>query len=328
LVLEPSYSFDYIGISSVGRNYNVAPSLIAIDGLTNKVIGDVDLSYKLRDSKVTIKRNSTLISGVKPKIIPINNSNGVKINNIVFNNSTKDVIVTLGASFTNVQNYPFALGSKVLIENTSVGIATTGKGYNSANYNYSLFTLTGINTNTGTVTYNLSSHLKSGEIPGRFDARYSVGKIIPESHFPIFNPVLKKNDFYVGETVYSPTSTGKVESWDPINQYLKVSTVDDFALGESIRGETTNSVGIIKEVLSFETDYKIDSTSLVKKGWYKETGFLNNDLQRLHDSDYYQYFSYSLKSKKDLSTWDNPVSSLNHTAGFKKFSNLIIESGA
>lgn len=328
LVLEPLYSFDYIGISSVGRNYNLAPSLVAIDGLTNKVINDVDLSYKLRDSKVTIKRNSTLISGVKPKIIPINNSNGVKIKDIVFNNSTKDVIVTLGASFTNVQNYPFALGSKVLIENTSVGIATTGKGYNSANYDYSLFTLTGINTNTGTVTYNLSSYLKSGEIPGKFDARYSAGKIIPESHFPIFNPVLKKNDFYVGETVYSPTSTGKVESWDPINQYLKVSTVDDFALGESIRGETTNSVGIIKEVLSFETDYKIDSTSLVKKGWYKETGFLNNDLQRLHDSDYYQYFSYSLKSKKDLSTWDNPVSSLNHTAGFKKFSNLIIESGA
>ena len=33
-----------------------------------------------------------------------------------------------------------------------------------------------------------------------------------------------------------------------------------------------------------------------------------------------------MKSQKDLNTWDNPVSSLNHTAGFKKFGNLIVES--
>jgi hypothetical protein len=331
LVLEPLSSFDYIGISSNGRNYNTAPSLVVIDGLTNRVINDIDLFYKLGDSTVTIKRNNkTISSNPKPKIIPTNNSNGVKIKNIVFNSTSKDVIVTLGASFSDPEDYPFAVGSKVLIENTSVGIATTGKGYNSSNYDYALFTLTAVDPNIGgtigTVTYNLSSYLKDGEVPGTFSSIYSAGKIIPESHFPIFDPVLKKNNFYKGETVYSPTSTGKVESWDETNQYLKVSTIDDFAVGESILGETTNSVGIIKEILSFETDYKVDATSLVKKGWHTETGFLNNDLQRIHDSDYYQYFSYALRSKKDLSTWDNPVSALNHTAGFKKFGSLIIDS--
>ncbi len=330
LILESLSSFDYIGITSVGRNYNSAPSLVVIDSLTNKVIGDVQLSYNLGDSRVTINKNSTSISNVIPKIVPTNNSNGIKIQNISFNNSTKNVTVTLGASFSDPEDYPFTVGSKVLIEGVSVGIATTGKGYNSSNYDYALFTLTAVDPNiggaVGVVTFNLSSYLQSGELPGIFNSSISAGKIIPESHFPIFDPVLKKNTFYKGEMIYSSSATGKVESWDSDNQYLKVSTIDDFVTGENIRGESSNAVGIVKEVISFDADYKVDATSNSRKGWNSETGFLNNAFQRIHDSDYYQYFSYALKSQKDLNTWDNPVSSLNHTAGFKKFGNLIVES--
>ena len=330
LILESLSSFDYIGITSIGKNYNSAPSLVVIDGLTNKVIEDVELSYNLGDSKVTINKNSSSLSNVTPKIIPTNNSNGIKINNIIFNNSTKDVTVTLGASFSDPEDYPFEVGSKVLIEGISVGIATTAKGYNSSNYDYALFTLTSIDPNIGgtigSVTYNLSSYLSNGQIPGSFNNFLSAGKIIPESHFPIFNAVLKKNNFYKGESVYSVSSVGNVISWDANNQHLKVSTINDFYINERVRGETSNSIGIIENIISFESNYKVDAYSNLRKGWNRETGFLNNDFQRVHDSDYYQYFSYALKSQKDLNVWDNPVSSLNHTAGFKKFGNLIIES--
>ncbi len=330
LILESLSSFNYIGITSVGRNYNSSPSLVVVDGLTNKVINDVELSYNFGDSIVTINKNSTSISNVIPKIIPTNNSNGIKIQNISFDNSTKNVTVTLGASFSDPEDYPFSVESKVLIEGVSVGIATTAKGYNSSNYEYALFTLTAVDPNiggsVGVVTFNLSSYLQSGELPGTFNSSLSAGKIIPESHFPIFDPVLKKNTFYKGETVHSLSATGKVESWDSDNQYLKISTINDFVTNENVVGETSNSVGIIRKVISFNADYKVDAYSNVKKGWNRETGFLNNNFQRVHDSDYYQYFSYALNSQKDLNTWNNPVSSLNHTAGFKKFSNLIVES--
>ena len=330
LILESLSSFDYIGITSAGRNYNSAPSLVVVDGLTNKVVNDVELSYSLGDSRVFINKNTSSLNNVTPKIVPTNNSNGIKIQNISFNNSTKNVTVTLGASFSDPEDYPFAVGSKVLIEGVSVGIATTGKGYNSSNYDYALFTLTAVDPNIGgaigVVTFNLSSYLQSGELPGIFNSSISAGKIIPESHFPIFDPVLKKNTFYKGEMIYSSSATGKVESWDSDNQYLKVSTIDDFVTGENIRGGSSNAVGIVKEVISFESNYNINASSRNRKGWNNETGFLNNDFQRIHDSDYYQYFSYALKSKKDFNTWDNPVSSLNHTAGFKKFSDLIVES--
>jgi hypothetical protein len=330
LILEPLSSLDYIGIASIGKNYNSAPSLLIFDGLTGEIVDDVELSYNLGDSRVTIIKNSNLFNHVTPKVLPINNSNGIKISNISFDINTKDVTVTLGSSFSSADDYPFEVGSKVLIEGISVGVGTTGIGYNSSSYNYSLFTLTAVDSNiggsVGIVTYNLSEYIEDGEIPGNFAEKRSFGRIIPESYLPIFNPVLKKNDFYEGENVYSDSSSGKILKWDANNQNLKVSTVDDFEPDKFIIGETTGTVGIIREVLSVESDYRIDAKSDRRKGWNTETGFLNNDFQRVHDSDYYQYFSYALKTQKDFNTWNNPVSSLNHTAGFKKFGNLIIES--
>ena len=50
---------------------------------------------------------------------------------------------------------------------------------------------------------------------------------------------------------------------------------------------------------------------------------LNDSRQVIQDSDYYQKFSYALKSRIDMEDWDELVGSLNHTSGFKRFSNLI-----
>ena len=44
------------------------------------------------------------------------------------------------------------------------------------------------------------------------------------------------------------------------------------------------------------------------------------------DNFYYQNFSYSLKSSVPFETWNEPVSSLNHTLGFKKFSDYQLET--
>ena len=330
LVLDSLLTFDYIKITSFGKNYNSTPNLIVIDRLTQKVIVDVKLTYSLGDPTVTILKNTQELSNSIPKIIPINNSNGIKIKDISFNNLTKEVLVSLDQSFSNSEDFPFSIGSKILVEGVSVGITTTSRGYNSASYNYALFSLTSVTPAVGgevaKITYNLSPYLNNNENPGIFNKFYSSGKIIPESYFPIFNPVLKKNNFYAGEIIYSLSETGVVESWNPDIQHLKVSTLNDFEINQKITGKTSGSVAVISKIFNSESEYEVDAYSLSKKGWNRETGFLNNSFQRIHDNDYYQYFSYSLRSKKDLSTWDNAVSTLNHAAGFKKFGNLIIES--
>jgi len=330
--LDPLSSLKSVGVSSRGRGYNISPDLILIDGLTNKVVSDVDLDYNVFNSTVTILKNTKGISSVTPTIIPVNNVNGVGISTIRFIESSKDVVVGLAASFSTGIDFPFAVGDRVIVEGISVGVGSTGKGYNSSQYNYALFTINGITPNIGgigaTVSYNISSYLSSSETPGKFDPVNSSGRIVPENQFPIFNVELQKNTFYKGEEVISPSARGTILDWDQESGYLKVSSIKDFKVGETLVAQTSTSQGVVESIISFDSAYEVSSSSIVKKGWSKETGFLNNNFQRTPDNDYYQYFSYSLKSEIPLDTWDNPVSNLNHTSGFKKFSDLIILSDA
>ena len=333
LKVDPLSAFDYIGISSVGQNYFVAPNLVVIDSFTEQVVEDVSLVYELGDSQVTILNNSNGFYNNTPKIIPVNNTNGIPISNVDFNIVNNDVIVTLGASFSDPEDFPFQVGDKVLIENVGVTESTGVVGFNSKNYNYALFELTNIDSNISgiavTVSYNLTNILNSGELPGTYDNINSYGRIIAEKEFPIFDIKLKKNEFFNGENVTTVSGeVGTVESWDKNNEILVLSSIDNFTLGSLLIGESSNSQGIISRFNTYSSYYNIKPSSVVVKGWATETGFLNNSLQRLIDSNYYQYFSYSLKSEVDISKWDETVSNLNHTAGFKKFGDLQVISTA
>ena len=328
LQIEPLSSFREIGISSAGKNYSLAPNLVVVDGFTGKQVTDVDLRYELGDTKVTILKNTFGIYNVTPKIIPTSNTNGISINSISYDSSTKEVTVGLNTSFSS--SAPLSVGDKVLIENVSVGVGSTGYGYNSSNYGYSLFTLSKVyiplGGSVGIVTYSLDGYLPEGEYPGNFNALDSSGKIVAEKDFPVFDIKLKKNDFILGEEIKSNGNVGKVESWNNQIEILKVSSANEFNIGDLVIGQTSKTQGNIKQKVDFNAEVKLASSSIVKKGWNRETGFLNFNTERIPDNNYYQNFSYSLKSKVPLDTWNDAVSSLNHTSGFLKFSDLIVES--
>ena len=331
LLMQPLSSFDEIGVTSAGKNYTISPKLVVIDGYTGKVVNDVDLSYTVGDTKVKILKNTFGIYNTPPKIIPISNQNGIGINSISYNNSTKEVTVGLNTGFSD--SFPFSVGDKVLIENISVGVGTTGVGYNSVDYGYSLFTLTkvpagssALGGNVGVVTYSLDGFLNEGYIPGNYDGLRSSGRIIAEKDFPVFDTKLRKNNFILGETVSSGDKIGKVESWNKDIELLKVFTTEDFKVGDVLVGKTSRTQGAIKSKIDINAEIETGVASIVKKGWKRETGFLNSNTERISDNNYYQNFSYSLKSKVSLETWKDSVSSLNHTAGFLKFSDLVIES--
>jgi hypothetical protein len=324
-------SFASIGISSAGRGYSSAPKLIVIDGKTQNVIPEVDLRYSLGDTQVTILRNTFGINNSLPTILPTENTNGVGINSISFNNSTKSVTVRLSVGFSTANSFPFQVNDKVLIENVSVGVGSTGRGYNSKDYNYNLFTLTSVTPNLGgigSVSYSLAEFLDSSEIPGNYDSTNSSGRIIPQKYFPIFNPILSKNNFLIGETTTSDSSTGIVENWDPKNNLLTVSSNDNFYSGSIIKGFTSKTQGNITSIERADSFFETGATSKVEKGWQINAGFLNDNLQKIQDSFYYQNFSYSIKSKIDYDTWNDVVSTLNHTAGFRKFADYQLESSS
>ena len=330
LSVVPLTSFDFIGIASVGVNYLTAPDLVVLDGFTKKVVSDVKLEYEIGDTQVTILENTFGMNSTTPVIIPINNSNGVGIKSMIYDDTLQNVIVTLDQTFSDT--FPFSVGDKVLVENTGLGIGSTGRGYNSSQYEYTLFELTSTDPNLGgadpTITYSLSDFLKNGENPGVFKYSNSAGRVIPSKFFPQFDIKLTPNNYFIGERVVSKGTSkyGIVEGWNPQTQNVKVSSEFDFLLGETLEGTSSRTQGVVSNKVKFRSSMSVDYGSTVKSGWKKDTGFLNNNTQAMPDNEYYQYFSYALKSKVSLDKWNDAVSSLVHTPGFVKFSDHVIET--
>jgi hypothetical protein len=328
--IEPLASFQSIGITSFGRGYSSPAKLLVFDGKTNEIVSGVDLKYNLGDSQVTILKNTYGLYNTKPKILPTQNSNGVGISSISYNSTSKNVTVILAVGFSTSNSFPFAVNDKVLIENISIGVGSDSKGYNSENYDYQLFTINSVTENIGgfgQVTYSLNGLLNSSEYPGTFDAVNSSGRIIPEKYFPIFNPILQTNDFLQGEVITTPSAEGIVEQWNPKTTYLKIRSNQDFGINEIVEGSSSKSKGLItSNNNNINAFFNLNSSSKFENGWESSAGVLNDNLQRVQDSLYYQNFSYSLKSEVDYDSWKDAVGTLNHTLGFKKFSDYQLNS--
>ena len=357
LRITPLTGFKSIGITSLGKGYIQDPNLVVLDGVTKKQITDVDLRFRPDELFVEILENSESMNAAPPTIIPTGNSNGIRVSNLVYDNDEQSVTATIKKAFSGVIGYsgdyidpfPFSVGDKVLVENASVGVGSTAKGFNSAGYDYARFEITQVTPNyggIGTVKYNMSNYLSQNvDFPGIFDSVNSVATLIPDKWFPQFDVEVQPNVFRKGDEVESFDSTGTqisgvVFDWNNSNKYLTVESSREFEVGQIIeqvrfRGERiggkvyaspTGAKGLIKEIVKFESKYNLDNSSLVENGWEYNTGFLNDELQRVHDNDYYHAFSYSIKSKVQFDEWKDIVGSLNHTAGFKKFSDLQVES--
>ena len=342
--VEPLSIFKDIKVTSIGKNYTTVPTIIVLDGLTKVQDKQAELKFSPQDSLIEIIQNSSGLYNKTPYLIPINNSNGFNIDpgSTSYNEETKLLTLTFNTAFSSLADFPFSVGSKVLLENFKVSStflnesgeieeATNVRGLNSEDYGYELFEIylssAAIGGSGASITIDMSPYLSDGEIPGTYSPINSLGYVVPESYFPTFEVTLQKNNFILGEEVITTSGyTGIVEYWDRENEFVSVLSDDKFVSGDRITGKTSNLSGIVGKVEFFDAEYSTNSFSVVQRGWDTNIGFLNDSVQRIHDSDYYQYFSYVLKSKTQFSEWNDPVSSLNHTVGFKKFGTLDVES--
>ena len=330
LKVEPLSSFESIGITSAGKNYLTPPNLIVIDGFTQEVQSEADIEFELGDIEVTINYNPTGLYNTPPTILPIDNSNGVGITSLSYDSATQKVKLYLNTTFSDIEDFPYKVTEQILVENVNIGVDTTGKGYDSAGYNYALFEVTAVEPQLGGsgawVEYSLADYLGSGEVPGAVLTQTSYGRVIPKNQFPIFDPVLKKNNFAIGENVTNGTTPGVVESWNNKTEFLKVSVSQEYNVGDTVKGESSNTQGVVGRKIDFNSQIRTGAGATIVSGWQKNTGFLNNSLQKLPDNHYYQNFSYSISSKVPFDTWKDPVSILSHASGFEKFADLQIIS--
>ena len=216
LKLKNVYKLKTIGISTGGKNYTSAPNVIAVGNssiLTKTSIQGSSVS------KIEIISNDSGLSN-NIRILPTNNSNGVGIINATSN--FKINTLYLKAPLLGFAEFPFNIGNKIFVEN----VLTTdlGDGYNSSDYNYKYFTVTGINTVSGSeyVSYSISG---LGNTGGLFDLTKTFCRVIKVNDLSSFNGELEKITFLEGEkiTQLSDNTTAYVSEngWDPRSTNFK-----------------------------------------------------------------------------------------------------------
>ncbi|MEC8551675.1 MAG: hypothetical protein VXY93_14360, partial [Pseudomonadota bacterium] len=91
--------------------------------------------------------------------------------------------------------------------------------------------------------------------------------------------------------------------WDPLSQTLKVFDVTgDFTKEDFIVGTISDNKGTVTNQFKFDFDLDVDATASIVNSWKTDVGKLNLDIQRLHDNDYYQRFSYAVKGAVPYNT--------------------------
>ena len=333
--IDPLTSIDSIDVLEKGYRYTILPDLVLLDGFTNKIVTDVDLRYIEEDGfKVDIVKNTKNLYDVEPRLLPINNTNGYKILTLTYDSGSKDATVILDVvGFSTITAWPFPVGSEFMVEGVVTKDPDNDEGYNSSDYNYKkLFTVKTADPNIGgqvpSFTFNMGDFVVKNS-PGVFNDLITSGRVIPQSFFPQFKVNRIANKYFTDEIVTNGTSEDIVVSWDVKNELLKVFTSfpERYKVGDVMRGKTSQSSGTLTEVVGISSvSYITGASNAERYKPFDRKGFLNDETQRLHDSDYYQYFSYSLKSEVGITSWKEPVESLIHPAGFKKFSELQVIS--
>jgi hypothetical protein len=326
IFLKDNYSVDTVAITSTGSNYLSAPDLIVYNEKLETINTEVDLLANLNGSSVgsvDIVSAGGNLKSTDNKVIAINNTNGVGIISATY--SAPNVTLRLEtppAGFSTDNPLPFQIGEQVFVENVGV---STGSGYNSADHGYRYWTITGVNTAFGLVN-NATISYAVDENPGVHDGLL-FGSVSNTKDLATFEVTLKEGEFYAGEEINSASASTKIVLGDKTStSVLSVESLVGFNTGDFIKGRTSGSSGIIEGMQSYSGTFNIDTSIEKSFGWEKDTGKLNEFYQRIQDSDYYQQFAYSLKSKVGISSWSEPVDSLAHISGFKKHSDLLVPS--
>jgi len=328
IVLRDNFSLQNVAITSTGSNYLTPPDLIVYNEEKDEINDSVSLIAELSGSSVG---NVKVIAGggnltsFDSRVIATNNDNGVGIISATYSDPTVTLrLQTPPTGFTTAVPLPFAVGDQVFVENIGV---TTGNGYNSSEFKYKFFTLTGVNTNPGLVNQSTITYVVDKN-PG-LDDGFGFGVVSRKQNIALFESTLTEGVFFAGEEVYTNNvTTNIIAGKDSSTNIIRVESITGINTGDKITGKESGASGIVNSLIENSGKFDVGSTFEKQFGWERDTGKPNEFLQRVQDNDYYQRFAYSLRSEVGISSWSEPVESLAHIAGFKKHSDLNVISSS
>jgi len=330
VTITNNYVLNKVGIVTAGRNYIIAPDLIIPDR------PDVTLVANLEGTSIGSVEVTNVGRGFNevpnpPRIVAVRNTNGVGIVSASSNGDTNFLTITQPTNGWRADgsDFPFDVGDKIFVEGIGLTTSLTSTGgYNSEDYDYNFFEILTRNPSSAQITYSIAG---IGTTGGTFNADDSAGRVIKSTDLPTFSAELNSESFFSGERVtYGSDGIGFVldnQGYDPVTNTVRLrSLTASINIGDVVKGFLSGSEGTVANVETPNKFFNVGFGAERTKGWQRDTGKLNDDFQKIEDNDYYQNFSYSIKSQVQEKEWKDAVNSIVHPTGYKNFSDLVVIS--
>jgi len=326
IIIKNSNTIDTITVIDGGTGYTNAPSIVIIDSTTGERIDSGILEAVITGnsiSAVNIVQEPKGLPETAVRLFASNNTNGISIQQV---QSSSSGIFTcfITTPVLGFSTNPFNIGDKVFVEGVQK-ISTDGSGFNSENYGYQFFTVSGYD-NTGIldkVVLNVGLTTNTGIAKTIQD---SVGNIIKSTDYPSFEVVQKLSPFIIGETIISNNVERDLIVTNYDKTSIKVYGSYDLSVEEVINGKESGNIATIDSIKVNSGRFDVDYSIRKDLGWTNNIGKLNEDNQVIADNDYYQNLSYTVKSPITYQNLRTPVNNLLHTSGLKNFADTGITS--
>lgn len=307
-----------------GENLNVNQMFYRIDSSpsrqeplklpNNNGLNSVDVISSLYNGIYTINyvnNDASILKFNLPQIPEAQVYNSTNTKKFTFSTFNKNVIggvasvelVSTGSNYKRLPGYSIGVGTGAIFDIESVNIGKIEK-LNFDNY-FDIYTTdpsllpTGI-APTVLQVYNVSS---------------SVG-------------------FTQGEEIFTDTFRGNIISpivdeinygWNAINNQINVIvTSGEPAIGQTLTGSLNGVTATIESIYNSSIEFETGPLTRKSGLWINNIGFLNDSSQRVHDNNYYQIYAYTVASEVNYDEWDEPVSTLIHPIGYKKFGSTQV----
>jgi hypothetical protein len=332
VILTSSNIIEKINVIYPGKYYVTEPDLVLVDAVSGKKLDRGILKANVSSSgvdSVDIIVKPTGIPNTKPRLVAVNNTNGISIDTVITSGSG---IVTcyLTTPVLGFSTTVFSTGDLIFVENIQQ-YGNTGTGYNSKDYQYQFFQITKfLNTNPVQLEYYIPG---IGTNPGiAKTSQESLASVSNYKNCPQFEIIQNPGRFLVGEKLIVQVVNQNV----PIERNLKVSLSEDnfikvigtydLEVGDLIIGKTTGISAIVNSVKGNSGKFTLNYSTKKDLGWADNTGKISEDFQVIGNNDYYQDMAYTVKSPIQFKDLITPVNNLLHTSGLKNFADTGITS--
>ena len=293
---------DKVNIINLGLNYKKVPAIIG-----------VDVSESFRAS-------ATVLFDVASQTIT-----GVRVDNKGSNYVNPKVVITDGDGVDATFNIVARNG-----EIFSLTVDKPGRGYTKAPTIQIIES--DVEAFANSVTIGVPQSVTFVQNGGAFHLDKTVSSSFTSNYVAVlkdYNGNFRKGELVVQRVNGAEVFRARVAEWRFGSRLLKLE----------------NTVGIIRENVAIES-YNMPVSGVVHSvfvstfteeisSFYDNLGFYKSDKgrlgvsnQKLLDSDFYQDYSYVVKSKTPIDQWRELIKSTTHPAGFKLFGQVDVEATA